>query len=91
MKANLLAGNCLISVEVAGPTRPASINLVPNTIRAMAQWVIEECVESDGGVGGFATFGFANMVDYAVAHQAEPSFGTNFRKIIKSEKYEFVR
>ena len=75
----------MISVEVAGPNRPLSYSVIPDDIRGMAQYVIQECVEYRGGIGGFSTLGLGNLVNYVVAHQADPELGSNFRKMIKSE------
>ena len=56
--------NCLISVEVAGPSRPVqSINIVPDQLRGMASWVLQQCV-NNGRLAGFVTYRFSNMLNY---------------------------
>ena len=52
-----LLGNCYISVEVAGDTGVLSLSLMPYTLRAMAAWVIQQCVDRWRGRGGFITQG----------------------------------
>ena len=44
------------------------ISVVPDIIRGLAGHVINECV-ADGGVGGFATGGIANMIRYILSPQ----------------------
>ena len=81
---NSYSGDCHISVEAAGPARPSSIIIAPNSIRAMAGWLIEQCVENQSGLGGFVTIGFNHILDYVVEHQADPALGVHFRKIFNS-------
>ena len=79
---NNVLGSCFISVEVGGPTFPDSISIVPNTLRSMASWVIDRCLITAGGMGGFVTHGFSNMVDYIITHGLIPTPATILRKII---------
>ena len=86
IEVNLCSGDCHISVEVAGPARPPSITVAPNAIRAMAYWLIEQCVQEGSGLGGFATIGFAHLVDYVIEHQMDPELGGHFRKTFCSRQ-----
>lgn len=52
----------MISVEVAGPAVPSTMNLIPNEIRGMAGWVIERCVIEGAGSGGFVTKDISNLI-----------------------------
>ena len=45
----------MISVELAGQNIPPTVQLVPDIIRAIAAHVLDACVMSEGGIGGFAT------------------------------------
>ena len=68
----LVLETCAISVEVAGPSTPQTLPIVPNILRQMASWVIRRCVQIEGGNGGFVTAGLGNMVDYVVTHGIPP-------------------
>ena len=60
-----LAGNCKIWVEVAGPATPQTYEAIPNEIRGMAGWVVDECVRSgEMGFGGFATRDISTLTQY---------------------------
>lgn len=41
--------------------------LIPDVIRGLAGQVIQSCVVEWGGVGGYVTEGFANMVNHLTA------------------------
>ena len=56
----------MVSVELAGPTIPHTMNLIPNDIRGMAGWVIDQCVVDRTGSGGFVTKDLLNLIRYVV-------------------------
>ena len=57
----------MITLEQAGPSpHPGLIMLSPDDVRGMAGYVVQKCVTDGGGVGGFVTSGFSNMVDYVL-------------------------
>ena len=57
-------GDCDISVEIAGLDME-SFSLRPDTVRELAGWVINRCVQGPG-FGGFATLGINNLINYVV-------------------------
>ena len=62
---NNLIGNCMITLEQAGPSpNPGPIMISPDDVRGMAGYVVQQCVADGGGVGGFVTASFENMIDY---------------------------
>ena len=71
---------CQISVELGGPGVELGCNFIvaPNRIREMAKYVIDKCILNWGGVGGFITEGFSQMVNHVLA----PDFDStaNYRK-----------
>ena len=54
------------------------INLTPSAIRGLAGWVIEQCVSGRGGIGGYATGLFENVLEYI--EQPSTDFDDEFRK-----------
>ncbi len=73
------AGNCKIWIEVAGPATPQIYDAVPNEIRGMAAWVIEQCVgEIGGGYGGFATKDINTLTAYVT--QPDTEISETYRK-----------
>ena len=59
------AGNCKIWIEIAGPSTPEIFEAVPNEIRGMAVWIVDQCVSGDGrGYGGFATKDISRLTTY---------------------------
>ena len=67
------SGTCKITFEIAGPSlSPFLSPLIPDDIRGMAGWVIDQCV-TRSGIGGFVTNKIINMVNYI----SEPA--TNFQ------------
>ena len=60
------AGSCHIVVELAGPVLPGIMHTIPDAIRALAFTVISQCVIVRGNIGGFATYGLDELVDYVV-------------------------
>lgn len=59
-------GNCMVSVEIAGPSPPLTIVAIPNQVRGLAAWVANECVSRGGGHGGFATLMIGNLIGFAL-------------------------
>ncbi|CAD6565191.1 MAG: hypothetical protein ASARMPRED_006505 [Alectoria sarmentosa] len=58
-------GNCKMWIEIAGPATPQIYEAVPNEIRGMAGWVVDQCVNSNGrGYGGFATKDISQLTAY---------------------------
>ncbi|MCJ1256455.1 hypothetical protein MMC24_004276 [Lignoscripta atroalba] len=75
-------GSCSISVEYAGPdyAAPSFIDLVPDEIRGMAGYVINQCALQGNGVGGFITGRMADLVGYiriSGRFNAQPGDRTN--------------
>ncbi|MCJ1227785.1 hypothetical protein MMC12_004444, partial [Toensbergia leucococca] len=53
---------------MAGPAvHPYSYTIIPSDVRSLAAWVIGQCVHGEGGIGGFGTLLFENMVNYVNA------------------------
>ena len=59
----------MVWVEIAGPTQPHTVMLVPDQIRGMAGWVVEQCVAMTalgGKNGGFTTWGLTALVNFVL-------------------------
>ncbi|MCJ1229777.1 hypothetical protein MMC12_006447 [Toensbergia leucococca] len=58
-------GSCAISIEFAGPSyaAPSFVTIVPDQLRGMASYVIDQCVRASGS-GGFITRGMISLVGY---------------------------
>ena len=55
----------MITLEQAGPSpAPGPLMTTPDVVRALAGFVMRRCVEQGGGIGGFVTFGLANLQNY---------------------------
>ena len=54
----------MVVLELAGPTRPESIFLIPDNLRAAAGWAIDKCVANTGGIGGFVTGSMEDMFEF---------------------------
>ena len=67
--ADLCSGTCMIQVDVAGPRLPATYNIAPNSIRAMANEVLDECVTGPDKLGGFATSDLQVMSGWITAEE----------------------
>ena len=52
----------MVSLEVAGPSKPPTVILAPDRARGMAGWLLLQCVKN--GLGGFMTYGFAEILGY---------------------------
>ncbi|MCJ1232628.1 hypothetical protein MMC14_000581 [Varicellaria rhodocarpa] len=65
-------GNCMVTVDWAYAASFSSqpISIIPDDLRRMASWVISTCVEQSG-VGGYATLGLQNMIDW-VSNETVP-------------------
>ena len=68
-----MQGNCIISIEVAGPQAfydvqttytPFTIRASPFQLRGIAAWVVNDCVQRGGNIGGFATNKISNLANY---------------------------
>lgn len=73
LTSDSLLGNCVITVEVAGPSAfydasttnvPFTIKASPFQLRGLAAYIIAECVVNRGYIGGFATNKISNLRDY---------------------------
>ncbi|KAL9118562.1 MAG: hypothetical protein Q9187_004893 [Circinaria calcarea] len=66
------ADECEVALELAGPGKieGQTVMLIPDVIRGLAALVIQNCLVEWGGVGGFVTEGFANMVNHVTAPDA---------------------
>ena len=73
IKTDEVLGDCRINVEVAGPTPPETMLIVPNNLRSMASYLINRCVVIQGGYGGFITSGFNALVHYVVERNLLPN------------------
>ena len=87
---NSSAGNCVISIEVAGPkafydpqktNTPFTIRASPFQLRGLAAYVVNDCVQRGGNVGGFATNKVSNLANYL--RDPNTDLSLPFRKIIK--------
>ena len=59
----------MIQVDVAGPRLPATFDIAPNSIRAMADEVLNECVKGSSKIGGFATSDLQVMRNWITAEE----------------------
>ena len=73
----------MVSLEVAGPSKPRIVSLAPDQARNMAGWVLARCVNYD--LGGFVTYGIGRMLNYI----SRPStfLSLPFRKIFTALWY----
>ena len=77
------AGDCNIWIEIAGPTTPDIYMAVPNEIRGMAAWIIDQCVAGSGrGYGGFATKDIGKLLDYVT--EPDVKISETYRKCTKN-------
>lgn len=75
-----IVGHCMITLEQAGPSpAPGPVMITPDVVRALAGFVVRRCVEQGGGVGGFVTFGLANLQNY-LGDPATDLVNTYYRK-----------
>lgn len=63
--------------------------IVPNRLREMASYAIEQCVILRAGMGGFVTSGISEMVHYIITQGILPEQLDiiTLRKIISLESY----
>ena len=55
----------MVTLEQAGPSpAPGPVMITPNVAGALAEVVVKRCVEQGDGLGGFVTFGIANLLNY---------------------------
>ena len=57
-------GHCTVAIEIAGPSLPAYVPLIPYQIRYIANYVINKCVLERNGIGGFMTQGLDRQYRY---------------------------
>lgn len=58
----------MIQIEAAGPALPEFLNIVPNRLIAMANWLLSSCVQgSRSPTGGFITSDMTPLEVYIVA------------------------
>ena len=58
----------MIQVEAAGPDLPSSINIVPDTLISMAEYIFNSCIKNpDHRVGGFITSDLSRLENYVTA------------------------
>lgn len=43
-----------------------AIEIIPDTLRSLAAWMIAQCVIGRAGLGGFGTLGLQNLVTYTL-------------------------
>ena len=88
--ANFFQGNCVISIEVAGPQAfyeptsthtPFTIRASPFQLRGLAAYVVNDCVQRGGNVGGFATNKISNLANYLQSPSTDLS--APFRKAVQ--------
>lgn len=73
------SGNCKIWIEIAGPATPQIYKAIPDEIRGMAGWVVDQCVDgSAGGFGGFATKDISNLAAYVT--EPDTKLSETYRK-----------
>lgn len=79
---SFLAGNCKIWIEIAGPTNPQIYEAIPDEIRGMAVWVIDQCVSGSGnGHGGFTTKDISKLTTYVT--EPDTKIGETYRKLTR--------
>ncbi|MCJ1232807.1 hypothetical protein MMC14_000761 [Varicellaria rhodocarpa] len=67
-------GQCSVTVEIVGTYDVrGQVSIVPDLIRGLAEHVVSQCVALEGGKGGFATGGLANMIRYILSPQEHNS------------------
>ena len=95
--ADFLQGNCVISIEVAGPEAfydpamthmPFTIRASPFQLRGLAAYVVNDCVQRGGNVGGFATDKISNLVHYL--RDPSTDLSAPFRKALQITPFKFV-
>ncbi|KAI4210558.1 MAG: hypothetical protein LQ351_006625 [Letrouitia transgressa] len=59
-------GECKITIEVAGPRLPAMYRAPPSGLKALAAKVVNQCINTRRGEGGFGTFEIKNSVNYVI-------------------------
>lgn len=61
----------MIQIDVAGPRLPKTFSIEPNTIRQMADEVLNECVTGPSAIGGFATSDLQVMKNWITAEETK--------------------
>ena len=78
----------MVTIDVAGPGHPKAVDIVPDDLRAVIGFVIDECVQLRGE-GGYTTRGMANVFDWllsgngatdAVRQGGTPLWSESYRK-----------
>ena len=70
-EAKYSSGTCMIQIDVAGPRLPQTFSIDPDTIRHMADEVLNECVTGPSATGGFATSDLQVMKNWIVAEETK--------------------
>ncbi|MCJ1454398.1 hypothetical protein MMC28_004751 [Mycoblastus sanguinarius] len=78
------SGNCMIQVEVAGPRHGNRFTLRPDTIRSMAETILESCTYGTGHSGGFLTSDLTTLKSYVVAPSTDLDNAYPFLTVILS-------
>lgn len=61
----------MIQVEAAGPNLPSHINVVPDRLISMAEYVFNNCIKNpDQRVGGFVTSDLSRLESYVTSVRA---------------------
>jgi hypothetical protein len=76
---------CRVSVEMAGPVQAKTYMAKPDDIRGVADWLLNQCVFTEDGIGGFVTKDIDNMVDFVTAPQTN-IYGS-YRKVARHACY----
>lgn len=73
--------DCRVSVELAGPVEAKTYMAKPDDIRGVADWLVNQCVSTEGGIGGFVTKDIGKMVNFITAPRTN-IYGP-FRKVAR--------
>ena len=70
--SQVMRGDCLVKLDIIGDEETRGrVSIVPDVVRGLAAFVIAQCV-TGAGVGGYATDGLANMIQYILSPQEYP-------------------
>ena len=62
----------MIQVEAAGPDLPSHINIVPDRLISMAEYIFDNCIKNpDYRVGGFITSDLSRLENYVTSVRAD--------------------
>ena len=61
-----------MQIEAAGPSLTTEIEISPSTFRTMADWVLENCLNKQGGSpGGWYTTDIGNLRKYITSNDVD--------------------